>query len=547
MSKSRFVSNNRCLSALVTCLVGLALAIGACERKISPTSGSDTHVVPTDVSSDSRTPETDIRDTTSDVPDSSGADDTADSRNEVGTRDTTDAAGDVEADAGPGDPPGPTGDRPLRLLFVGNSFTHGGPVPHLVRSVAADAGWPEPAVEYAAPGGYTLERHRDRAATLRKVDRGDWDVVVLQEYSTRPTDNAGDPDRFKRDATWFAERIREHSPDARIVLFETWARHPDHGIYDGTFDSPTQMQAQLRTHYNDAADNYVPEQTDDIAEDDIQVAPVGDAWENHLKEMDAARLHASDDYHAGKAGQYLNALVIYSIIYRRSVEARTALSVAPSTAETLQQVADATTGMTTPGGPDGTQPEPPPALEPGARIRIDFGSADGTTADPWRNMTAPVAGHLDNLRDTDGQTTAIDLAVTDGFNGANEAGLEQNDLGYPSTVSRDTFWVGSFDGHEAGVANPGQLRLTDLAPDATYDLEVFASRAGDDGGRGRSTRYTIGPDHRTLAVSSNTDRTTEFTGLQPPQDGVLSLEVAVDPDGSGRFGYIGAMTIERTE
>ena len=40
--------------------------------------------------------------------------------------------------------------EPLSVLFVGNSFTRGGPVPDIFADLAIDAGWPAPDVDYSA-------------------------------------------------------------------------------------------------------------------------------------------------------------------------------------------------------------------------------------------------------------------------------------------------------------------------------------------------------------------------------------------------------------
>ena len=166
-----------------------------------------------------------------------------------------DAASDADGvDAGPPPPP----PEPLRIAFIGNSFTFGGPVPDIVDTLANDAGWPDPEVDSSTFGGESLLGHQSRQGSLDLIDAGSWDVVVLQENSVRPTDALGNPPQFKSAATWWHDRIKATSPDAQVILYETWARHPDHGYYPGTFADPAEMQAQLRFHYNDAAVVYIP-------------------------------------------------------------------------------------------------------------------------------------------------------------------------------------------------------------------------------------------------------------------------------------------------
>jgi hypothetical protein len=80
-------------------------------------------------------------------------------------------------------PVGPPTERPLRVLFVGNSYTFYNNLPQVFVTVATAAmpGRPPPEVEMVAAGGATLDDLLGLprfAATLR---RGPWDVMVLQE------------------------------------------------------------------------------------------------------------------------------------------------------------------------------------------------------------------------------------------------------------------------------------------------------------------------------------------------------------------------------
>ena len=430
-------------------------------------------------------------------------------------------------------------DTPLRLLFIGNSFTHQGPVPHIVRDLAASVGWPKPEVEFSAPGGVTLAFHSALPETLALVDQGQWSFVVLQDLSTRPTDNAGAPAAFKSDATWFYDRIKQASPQAQVVLYETWARHPQHEIYPGTFSDPLEMQAQLRYHYNDAANVYIPANAQQSsAPSEVWVAPVGDAWEAQLGSPNALGLHASDLYHANATGQYLNALVLYSSIYGVTATGAASLGLPAQDAAVLQAVADATTGITqTP------PPFPEASFEIGQSVQIDFGALP-TNAGGWNVVSDCFGGAVYGLVDAMGEGTSVDVRISDAFNGSNELGLTANTLGYPSEVSQDACWVGSFDGHGPGLSELGVVELNDV-PDGSYELVLFASRSGNDGGLGRLTRFTVGGSSQELEVSDNASNVVTFSNLTP-QNGSLTIEVRVSPNGAGRFGYLGSVRLTKT-
>jgi parallel beta-helix repeat protein len=240
--------------------------------------------------------------------------------------------------------------RPLRILFLGNSFTTYGTVGDFVDYFAVSEGWPNPVTQVYGWGSYSLNTHRFNATSLAYVDQGNWDFVVLQEYSTKPTDSIyGNATGFKQDVAWFYDRIKATSPNAKIILYETWARHPDHDYYPIIFLNHSVMQAQLRYHYNDAANNYVPSHVTYPSKNDIEVAPVGDVWEQHLYfESNPLRLHDVDNYHASwYDGIYLNGLVLYSTIYNSITTGLGTLgNVSPSNAARLQQSVDAFTDYT---------------------------------------------------------------------------------------------------------------------------------------------------------------------------------------------------------
>lgn len=435
-------------------------------------------------------------------------------------------------DAAP--PPTP----PNEVFFVGNSFTFGGPVPDLVHDLAVYAGHPEPNVEYRAIGGQTLQGHRDDTAAAgapARVSEG-WDVVVLQEFSTRPTDQIGPAERFKEDATWFYDLAKEANDDCEVILYETWARRAGHPIYGSTFTDPAQMQAELRFHYADAAESYIPMFSAAARPNDVRVAPAGDAWEVQLAGGEPPVLHAADDYHASAAGAYLNALVIYSTIYRRAADGLVPLrGLDEAVALELQASADAVTGQTGHGGVYEVVPMPV-----GAEVRVDLGPLM-VAGWSWIASTDSTVGPLTTLAMD--ETSALVTAW--GFTGTQEGGSPTNGLGFPGDVSRDTLWVGSFDGHAAALDLEARVVIRGLAP-SRHRLTMFASRDGDDGGIGRLTRYTVGSDFVDLAVSDNTDTEVSLE-VSPDARGEVVLRVGVSPDGTGRFAYLGALRVERLE
>lgn len=201
--------------------------------------------------------------------------------------------------------------EPKSLLFYGNSFTgNAGGVHLMVRDIASAAGHETPHIYGRIVGGQTLEYHLATGTSVitSGIPAGDqWDAVILQEYSTRPTTHPtdGNVPAFMAAAQGLYQAVLNHSPGAQAVLYETWARNPGHHFYPGIWDNAGQMQGELRQNYNAASDLLNTIGT-------AEVARVGDAFE--AGGFDNS-LYAGDLYHQNNRGALLAALVLYGTIY----------------------------------------------------------------------------------------------------------------------------------------------------------------------------------------------------------------------------------------
>lgn len=465
------------------------------------------------------------------------------------TRDGRDARA-TPTDAAIGDAVGPAPDAsltsvcdeplpatPSRVLFVGNSFTFTASMPRTFERLVEASGFPVPEVGVRAIGGQSLEGHRadvgiDGAPSI--VGEG-WDVVVLQELSTRPTDAIGDPDRFKADATFFHDLALTAQPDAQVILYETFARRAGHSYYPATFTDPADMQAQLRFHHDDCAERYIPANSTVVMARPVIVARVGDAWERVLSAGEPPRLHGDDDYHPNENGAYLSALVFFGTIYGRRAEGLPAMGIDADVVEELQATADAITGAARAA----PAIECPRGLAVGDALAIDFGpdAVPGwATVDEVRETVGP-------LTTTAGELTDARVSVS-GFTGTQTGGSAVNGLGLPGDVSADSLWVGSFDGHAAALGLAARIEVQGLLP-GEYALELFASRDGDDGGNGRLTRYAVSGRALDLEVTDNRDRAVSFDAITPNAGGTIAIDVSVSPDGAARFAYAGMLRVTR--
>lgn len=180
--------------------------------------------------------------------------------------------------------------EPLKVLFVGNSFTARNDLPGLIGRLAEARG---KRLEHRliSAGGASLRQHWNAGAARTAIQEGRYDRVVLQEQSTLPVKNAG---RMHENVRLFDAAIK--AAGATTVLYMTWAR----------LNAPESQQA-----ITDAYAAIGRELT-------ATVAPVGLAWQRFLGRHDEPVLHDKDQSHPTLAGSYLAACVLLAVLFEES-------------------------------------------------------------------------------------------------------------------------------------------------------------------------------------------------------------------------------------
>jgi len=175
---------------------------------------------------------------------------------------------------------------PLKILFIGNSFTARNDVPGLVARLAAARGRKiEP--QLISAGGASLRRHWNAGKAPAAIANGHFDYVVLQEQSTLPIKNAG---RMHENVRLFDEAIK--AAGAKMVLYMTWARRSAPDSQQAITDAYLSIGSEL----------------------DATVVPVGVVWQKFLSEHDEPVLHDRDQSHPTLAGSYLAACVFLAVL-----------------------------------------------------------------------------------------------------------------------------------------------------------------------------------------------------------------------------------------
>ncbi len=187
----------------------------------------------------------------------------------------------------------PAADPVARVLFIGNSLTYVNELPRAYAAIGASAGHPVE-VGMIASGAATLAMHRRDPRVAEALKDGRWDIVVLQDQSSRP---AADPAATVADAAALGKAIR--AAGAVPVMYLTW------GLADpGTQRPSGTMQRMLARAYGEAA-----------RAAGGRVAPVGSAWMRASQARSGLALFSDDGVHPAPAGTYLAACVFYRALH----------------------------------------------------------------------------------------------------------------------------------------------------------------------------------------------------------------------------------------
>ena len=181
---------------------------------------------------------------------------------------------------------------PRKVLFIGDSFTYsgGGIYTHFEKLAAAATPALVVSTDKAVAGGAYLKRLWEMQEPVRLINTSAFDVVVLQDDI--PETN---PDYFRQYARMFVDEVRKNK--GRPVLFMAWAYQRLGWI---------SMQQIAEAHRNLAK------------ELNVDVAPVGLAWQQASKQRPDLDMYAADREHPSIYGMYLATCVVFATVYGKN-------------------------------------------------------------------------------------------------------------------------------------------------------------------------------------------------------------------------------------
>jgi len=179
---------------------------------------------------------------------------------------------------------------PLKVLFIGNSFTARNDLPGLIEQLAAARG---KSLQHRliSAGGASLRAHWNAGEALKAIQQEDYDLIVLQEQSTLPVKNAM---RMHENIRLFDEAIKKAG--SKTVLYMTWARR-----------HVAEAQNAITDAYNAIGRELI-----------ATVVPVGVVWQRFLQKHEQPVLHDRDQSHPTLAGSYLAACVFFTVLFKET-------------------------------------------------------------------------------------------------------------------------------------------------------------------------------------------------------------------------------------
>jgi hypothetical protein len=174
-------------------------------------------------------------------------------------------------------------ERPLRVIFVGNSLTMWHDMPGMVRAMSEAAGGGRRLeVRSVAWNGMSLRDHREGSGTQLALTReGPRDVVFLQESAL--VSEAG--------RAYLREHVRlfQGKTSGTVALMMPWPPRPAPEYFDDVHRAFRQVAAETGAAF----------------------VPAGEVWREAMRRDPALDLYDPDGGHPNETGTYAAALAVY--------------------------------------------------------------------------------------------------------------------------------------------------------------------------------------------------------------------------------------------
>lgn len=201
--------------------------------------------------------------------------------------------------------------KPLKILFLGNSYTAANNLTGMLKDMATLAG--DSVFQITSAGsGQTLANHAAPGSpSMNEINTGSYDVVVLQEQSQIPSfTDAEVKSYFFPYVKYLDSAIKAANPCTKTVLYMTWGRKNGDDMNCGNWPPVCTyrgMDSLLRKRYLEAA-----------IDNQCIVSPAGAVWRYIRQNYPEIELYEPDNSHPSFEGTYATAACFYATIFKKS-------------------------------------------------------------------------------------------------------------------------------------------------------------------------------------------------------------------------------------
>ena len=194
--------------------------------------------------------------------------------------------------------------NPMKVLFIGNSYTHYNNMPEIFGKIAKSK---KIKIDVAmnAKSNHTFKMHCQRPELFEAIKTKKWDYVVLQGFSRELMfeksiiDTATIP-YFKR----IMDSVYANHSCTNVLLYMTWGYKNgfSQNLEPLTYD---EMSNNIHSGYKYLSELY-----------DLSIVPIGEIWRSFRKNNPEIELYQDDGQHPNLTGSYLIASGFYSAIFK---------------------------------------------------------------------------------------------------------------------------------------------------------------------------------------------------------------------------------------
>ena len=217
--------------------------------------------------------------------------------------------------------------QPMRVLFIGNSYTHYNNMPKIFHDLASSKNI-NVDVHMSAKSSHTFQMHSERADLYQDIQREKWDYVILQGFSR---ELACDYKKIDTTIVPYVKRITDsiyrQNPCTTILLYDTW------GYVNGFPEDSLNINFQLMSDRIHQGYLYLSQLFD------IPLVPVGKVWETVKENNPEINLYQEDLQHPSKYGSYLAACSFYTAIFKQNPSTGFTDGLSPDKAKYIQNTA----------------------------------------------------------------------------------------------------------------------------------------------------------------------------------------------------------------